>query len=192
MQQFFLTLVLLCLAWVPAHADSLRCSNGLIDTGMGKYEVLQKCGKPDFVDQPKQQYIQGIGFIAVNEVWYYNRGPSRLVRVLSFRNGRLSDISTEGYGYDRVPAGACDGAALHVGMSKFALLARCGEPAYRDSWIEYRAGGGGDADGDTGIGPARAVPVELWTYDLGKNRMLRHVKLVDGKVVQIRVGDQAN
>lgn len=179
--------------WVPllgtllsglAHADSLRCGNGLVDTGMGKYQVLQKCGKPDFVDQPAQQYIQGIGFIAVTEVWYYNRGPSRLVRALSFRNGRLTRIATEGYGYSHLPAGPCDGAALHVGMSKFALLARCGEPAYRDSWIEYRAAG----DPDDGRVPATAVPVELWTYDFGSNRLLREVKLVDGKVVEIRVG----
>jgi len=31
--------------------------------------------------------------------WFYNLGPSRFIRILSFRNGQLANIETEGYGY---------------------------------------------------------------------------------------------
>jgi len=34
------------------------------------------------------------------EEWTYNFGPSRFVRIFTFRNGSVTDIRTGGYGYE--------------------------------------------------------------------------------------------
>ncbi len=38
-------------------------------------------------------------FVTVDE-WTYNLGPNRFMRIVTFRNGRVTDIRTGGYGYE--------------------------------------------------------------------------------------------
>ena len=38
-------------------------------------------------------------FVVVEE-WTYNLGPNRFTRILTFRNNKLVDIRTGGYGYE--------------------------------------------------------------------------------------------
>jgi hypothetical protein len=104
----------------PAYA--LRCGTGVVSTGAHKFEVLQKCGEPDFaeervihetryvaadgryytgLDYPHHEILPGYRLITIPiliEHWTYNFGPHRLVYRLRFVDGGLRDISTHGSG----------------------------------------------------------------------------------------------
>ena len=81
------------------------CSEQLVSEGDLKSDVVAKCGEPAAkdirqeevktrVDQTTERSI----FITIEE-WTYNLGPNRFLRILTFRNGKLKDIRTGGYGY---------------------------------------------------------------------------------------------
>ena len=171
----------LCLSTAPAHA--FRCGNELVLEGDRKYDVLRKCGEPDFRERGAAGYLGGLGPIGVTETWYYNPGSSGLIRVLTFHQGRLRSIATGGRGFStQGPAGPCQPHELDIGMSKYELLNRCGQPAARDSWFEY--GGAGYRDHPF----PGTVLVEEWVYTFGSNRFRRYVRIVNGRVVGIESG----
>jgi hypothetical protein len=64
---------------------AMRCGNALVLTGDREFEVLRKCGEPDFVS------IDG---------WAYNLGPNLFIHYLRFDNGRLTEIELGEYGWD--------------------------------------------------------------------------------------------
>jgi hypothetical protein len=92
--------------------DSLRCGSRLASTGDTKYKVLQVCGKPADVSligsmpQPRL-WFTGFRFHFLDppyqyvpiEVWTYNFGPNKLLRLLRFEGDELMEIRTDGYGY---------------------------------------------------------------------------------------------
>lgn len=167
---------------VPAHA--FRCGHEVVDRGDHKYDVLSKCGEPDFRDSYATAYLPGVGPVDVIEQWYYNPGPSGLVRILTFQQGRLRSITTDGYGFDKHGRDRrCEPGDLRIGMSTFELLSRCGEPAARDQWLEI-SGGLPHYGYLTG-----SVVVEEWTYTFGPTRFRRFVRIVRGRVVNIEHGD---
>ena len=88
------------MAWQPAQA--LRCNGGLVSEGDYKFDVLRRCGQPYFVDAWQDPYFYGLSFGFVED-WYYNFGPSYLIRILRLRNGRLVDILTGDYGFNGPP-----------------------------------------------------------------------------------------
>jgi hypothetical protein len=103
--------VLLGLGLVLAGADDLfamRCNNALVLIGDRQFEVLSKCGEPDFArerteDRFVRVFREGRFFeirqdVTVEE-WTYNFGPNRFIRILRFENGRLVEIEMGGYGY---------------------------------------------------------------------------------------------
>ncbi|TXH04564.1 MAG: DUF2845 domain-containing protein [Nevskiaceae bacterium] len=67
----------------------------------------------------------------------------------------------------------CRGGIVSEGMSAAAVLAACGEPAYRDAWNE-------DAYGRGLLGDA-----EEWYYNFGANQLLRVLHLRNGTVGDI-------
>ena len=106
--------------WEPSFA--LRCGTRLVSIGDTRFEVLQKCGEPDFVEAWEEELIQrdfGIRrqfdsesrrytwyrepFLVKEQVkieeWTYNLGPTRFVRYLRFENGVLTDIRTGDKGF---------------------------------------------------------------------------------------------
>jgi hypothetical protein len=86
--------LLLGLALVFAAAGDLfamRCGNDLVLTGDREFEVIKKCGEPDFVS------IDG---------WAYNFGSNLLIHYLHFDNGRLTRIELGEYGWDEADARA--------------------------------------------------------------------------------------
>lgn len=94
------------LIWAMAFAASLysqsalalRCDRALVVEGDVKFEVLRRCGEPYFVDAWEIPYYEGYGTLFMEE-WSYNFGPTRLIRILRFRNGRLVAILTGEYGF---------------------------------------------------------------------------------------------
>jgi len=161
-----------------AAASSLRCDDGLVRDGDRKYTVLRKCGEPTFRDRRDRAFVGGHGVLPAEEVWYYDFG-NRLTRIDTEEHGTAPGVSRE-----------CDPARLGRGTSKYELLHRCGEPDFRDSYKAFHGAHGAGLTDDPHDHTAVAVRVEEWSYEFGKNRFIRHFKLVGGEVVEVERGDR--
>jgi hypothetical protein len=85
---------LLLIITTTAHADrTFRCGSNLVHVGDTIYRVATLCGAPDFTHNPS--------VVSTREMWVYDCGPGRLVKVLVFNNGRLINVRTERYGSRR-------------------------------------------------------------------------------------------
>ncbi|MEZ5523894.1 MAG: DUF2845 domain-containing protein [Pseudomonadales bacterium] len=82
-----LALSLLLLAG-SASAESFKCRNKFISTGDRKAIVLLRCGEPLFAE-----VVSGDDEVKVEEWTYKSRGYKGFLRILTFRGGRLVDIS---------------------------------------------------------------------------------------------------
>ncbi|HMK60499.1 MAG TPA: DUF2845 domain-containing protein [Dissulfurispiraceae bacterium] len=106
---------------VFASEDTFRCGLNVVAVGDSKYQVLAKCGKPSDKDVRREKRIKrdlyrdlfpppGQGereryrepflveeYVNIEE-WTYDRGPSSLITVLTFENGKLVAVETDGYG----------------------------------------------------------------------------------------------
>lgn len=158
----------------------LRCDDGLVGRGDLAVEVVDACGEPDLVDAWRSGPADPRPGVPEVEQWYYNSGPRKLVRILRIRNGRVSRIESGGYGFRGPASGDCDPAAVQTSMNKLRLLARCGSPVQRDSVVVYRRP-------QRGLRRGSAVLVyrETWIYNFGDNRLLREVRLENGRVVNV-------
>jgi len=66
--------------------SALGCSDGIVNVGDSKSDVLEKCGEPSR-KEGFQEYL-----------WIYDFGSSHLVYYLTFSRDRLERIQTGGYG----------------------------------------------------------------------------------------------
>lgn len=110
---------------IAPAAFALRCGSDLIDEGMRKVEVEQKCGAPvsqdthteyrtirkrrsgpvEYQDQydlrnrynRESQEVEETIAVVVDE-WVYNFGSTRFMQLLIFEDGRLKQIKDLGYG----------------------------------------------------------------------------------------------
>ncbi|ABI55658.1 DUF2845 domain-containing protein [Alkalilimnicola ehrlichii MLHE-1] len=178
-----IALVLLAVA-APTEA-SMRCGARLVTTGDRDYDVRSACGEPDHRSMVWSSYLPARGWIAEEEVWYYNLGPQRLMRVLRFRHGRLRQIETAGYGFNPDSPGSCRPRDLRAGMSELELVARCGEP---DSLTIRRRAGSSPPRAPWYGGPERIV--EEWLYDFGPQHFYRLVILHRGEVERVERGER--
>ena len=87
-----------------------RCDPATIDVGDTKLELLATCGEPAVRDAWEE--VRGEGSSAGGdaaallvtstvEVWSYDFGPDRLVRLARVEGGRVTAVETGGYGYAR-------------------------------------------------------------------------------------------
>jgi hypothetical protein len=79
----------------------------------------------------------------------------------------------------------CSGKIISEGDTADDVLDYCGEPVERKrTWItrQPRFEYGGQEIPFPG---SEDVPVDLWTYDFGANRLMRRIRLVAGKVDSI-------
>ena len=112
-------LIALVLFAVADPAWALRCGNRLVKEDMPEAQVIELCGEPSsvrhlgfvlrpyIVKQPAGEfgrratrYAYG-GYhqeLLVTEM-LFNFGPHRLMRIIRFEGGRVTDIETAGYGY---------------------------------------------------------------------------------------------
>ena len=103
-------LVLLFLLYSGGQAfAAFRCGPNLILIGDDKEEVLLKCGEPSFSElsslESGRRYgadlYRGSGYGRSTyfvEKWYYNCGPHKFIKILTFRNGIVQDIESGDYG----------------------------------------------------------------------------------------------
>jgi len=75
------------------------CTAAAISVGDFKQDVLSRCVAPteSYVHAEARERGARTLFETVEE-WRYDLGPYRLVRIFTFRNGRLTAIATGGYG----------------------------------------------------------------------------------------------
>ncbi len=177
---------------LPAGADdSLRCGGALIQTGDPAAVVREACGPPDFVDP----WIAGTGLAYGRPLsmgaWTYNRGPNRLLQILVFQDGELERISIRGYGFhEGRRALGCEPLDIVVGMSKYELVQRCGQPEQQSGYFVYSTRR--DLGGATLYLRRGVVPVfrEEWLYNFGANRLLREVTLENAVVVHVDTAER--
>jgi hypothetical protein len=187
-----------------AGADSLRCAGGLVSAGDARLDLLARCGPPDLRDRRvderwtiagKEGAAVGRRVSVVVEEWSYDFGPNAFTCLVRLENGRIVAMERGTYGRRREPPAerlrparaSCEENAVREGDGKLDVLSRCGEPAALDAWDE--AVGELVTDG-TGFaaGAGRTTRVERWTYDFGRNRFVRFVRIENGRVVKVSTG----
>ena len=76
----------------------------------------------------------------------------------------------------------CNGKIVDVGLNKYEVLSRCGEPAFKDRRVEYRV-----TSSNNKIRRLKIV-VDEWVYDFGANIFIRILKFESGGLVSIKLG----
>ncbi len=72
----------------------------------------------------------------------------------------------------------CPGGIVQVGDTKLDLLAKCGRP----SLVEGASTELGTFEVVNGVGRRVYAPVDVWTYDFGKNQFVQLVRIVAGRI----------
>jgi len=155
----------------PAFA--WRCEHGFVNTGDTDKVVRKKCGQADFTYIDIGVYRSG-RLVPVDEHWYYNYGPNRLLQLLRFHHGILQAVDTLGYGF-RLGAHRCTPQDIRIGMSAYELLNGCGRPKSRRKRFT-RIKGAGSSSGKV------VIHTEIWTYDFGSQYLLQKITVSDGQV----------
>lgn len=118
MKRLAICTILILAVLGPSPLWALRCQGRVVSLGDTRYEVLEKCGPPNYVEE---RYEDRLGIAAgrlymydplekrysrpwvveqvVIEEWTYNFGPHSLIYYLKFENGVLDRIRTGGYGF---------------------------------------------------------------------------------------------
>ncbi|HEX4872032.1 MAG TPA: DUF2845 domain-containing protein [Nevskiaceae bacterium] len=188
-----LGLVLLALSGAATAQDSLRCGNRLVSIEARMAEVLAACGEPSLRDVWSHPAPRSGNEIAEIEEWTYNFGPNQLLRLLRFRHGRLRRIDADGYGFASSHPPACRGERLLPGLSKYRLLASCGEPLTRSRSSGYRPlrsrprGYGERLPREEYLSE---VQREEWVYNFGSHQLLKIVHIENGRIVNVETGDR--
>ncbi|MBI5446156.1 MAG: DUF2845 domain-containing protein [Deltaproteobacteria bacterium] len=204
---FFLLLVL-ALPLTSASASSLRCGGRLVSTGDAKIDLLAKCGPPATAearqdertvrafDVSRKRLVERRTTVNV-EIWAYNFGPSEFLYFVRLEDGRVSNIDRGGYGYADPGAGSragvgvtygCDGREFALGQTKGEVVARCGNPALRESREVSRSAARFDRSRREFLEVETRTFVDEWTYNFGPGRFLYFVRFEDGKLVSIETG----
>jgi hypothetical protein len=173
------------------HADSLRCGNTVISLGDTKTDVLMKCGDPAGTDSWQEEIVERIDAetkkkaVVTTDEWTYNQGPDALIRVLTFRNGKLADIKEGGYGYAaaRAKVSGCEKEYPDKGTTRAEVEANCGQPFSKSERQEEML----EAI-DQNTKRKVSVTIEEWTYNYGPDRFIRIFEFNNGKLVDIRTG----
>ena len=190
---FFFASTLLIFLLISADAFAFRCGNNLVDVGDTKFDVLKKCGEPDYKQNWGEEVIGTQSDNNVRKVfnnieeWTYNQGSYNFVRVLKFRNSELIDIETRGYGSSGPPSvvTSCDEKVVSIGDTVAQVISKCGEPALKDSKQEEIV-----ENIDIGLRSKIFVLVEEWTYNFGPNRFVEILTFRNGRLEKIEKGSR--
>lgn len=179
------------LSMAAQAGSSMRCGARIVDQEDLAAELLAACGKPSFRDRLLAQAPNG-AYVADTEIWTYDFGPQQLLRLVTLRNGQISTIDTDGYGFAANAQPRCEPRRLVEGLSKYRLVALCGEPVtqrsenalkplYERSEI-YRGNGDAYAYRNQYVTP---VYREEWVYNFGSRSPMRRVVLENGRVTHV-------
>jgi hypothetical protein len=123
-------------------------------------------------------------------------GPNCLLQQLRFRNGRLEDISSAGYGFYEDTQGHSGADDILVGMTKYELVHNYGEsvPRHAAEVLAPNAPDGGLYCRANGVyaharGHQHLAYREEWVQNFGSSYFLRNVILENGKVRNVENDD---
>jgi hypothetical protein len=88
---------------------ALDCEGRLISLGQPSWEVQAICGEPTQIEDtleivlkpvhdPSGRRVDHLPMLVPKSVWTYNFGPTLLIYLLTFLEGKLVKIETGGYG----------------------------------------------------------------------------------------------
>ncbi len=199
-------------ALLPARASadgSFRCDGGLVSVGDSKLDLVGKCGWPALQEDHlgeqttivQERRADGAWTRAVTvstERWTYDFGPNQFIQIVILELGKIVRIERGGYGYGRdadrkppaVPRARCVDPTFHEGETTYDVLARCGEPAFRDLRVDVQTRILGDEHAPLVQAASVNVTVEVWTYDFGPSTFVRLLTFEDGKLVRIETGSR--
>jgi hypothetical protein len=175
-----------------AYSATLDCPGGIISAGDTRVDLLGKCGEPDskefHEEEISEQLDRGVRrklFVNVED-WTYNFGPNQLQRIVTLKNGTVAHIRTGNYGFSKnakPDQAECSEQIVSRGDSKSDVLAKCGEPSWKDTHEEEL---GEKLEG--GVERRQLVKVEEWTYNLGTNRFVRILTFRNDRLFDIKTG----
>lgn len=173
------------------NAHAFDCNNQIVSIGDTKFEVKAKCGEPTSKEVFNEEIIRKIDpttrqrIFAIIEEWTYNLGPQQFIRILTFKNGRLTNIETGGYGFipDNSLDFGCERSVVSTGDTKMEVRMKCGEPTSIDIIGEEVLKRKTPNSEDRIF-----VSIEEWTYNLGPNRFIRIFRFKNGRLAQIETG----
>ena len=104
------SVLLICLFLIAGNALAFRCGHRLVQTGDYKWDVLEKCGPPEWKDErialrgtrlrhPYGALEEDRYEEVLIEEWIYNFGPRKFKQFLQFENGVLIKIQNLDYGH---------------------------------------------------------------------------------------------
>ena len=84
------------LAVVPSLAQtrevrSIKCGTNVVSLGVHSSELLQKCGEPYQKERIEAR-------LSTYEIWTYNCGSGRFMKVVNIRGGKVDKIEETGRG----------------------------------------------------------------------------------------------
>lgn len=81
----------------------------------------------------------------------------------------------------------CNGRLVHAGDHQIEVLAKCGEPLWRERWEDdvYERRFFDTLE-------RRSQVMEEWVYDFGPHRLLYLLRFRNGRLVEITTGDRAS
>jgi uncharacterized protein DUF2845 len=179
---------LLCF-FPAATAFGLPCKGQLVNIGETMNEVAAKCGDTVFKEtraiKVEETDEEGTSTTdtSIIDVWTYDAGPEELVQSYRFRNGKLTEIRSNGYGTFRdFLIDTCrNGESLMIGDSTVETYLKCGEPLAkekRDDKIEESE--------SKGKLLRTFIPVVEWTYRYGPALPGYTVTFENGVATKIR------
>lgn len=178
----------------PRADDSLRCGSRIVSIGAFAPAVRAACGEPSYRESWRYDDASYAQYVGDTEAWTYDFGPNQLLRVLRFRNDRLTRIEHDGYGLRQPLPQRCGPNDIVERYSAYRLVALCGEPAGRRALgylVPYRVPEAyGDAGGIASTPLLAPSFREEWTYNFGARYLLRRVILENGRVVEIVDGER--
>jgi hypothetical protein len=94
MRLLIATALMLSISVAAGALSTLRCGTALISIGDSMAEVLLKCGEPLTRDNVGVKYVGSTEMFV--ELWAYNFGYGRFLKLLTFEAGRLVTIENGG------------------------------------------------------------------------------------------------
>ncbi|HET7825700.1 MAG TPA: DUF2845 domain-containing protein, partial [Anaeromyxobacter sp.] len=189
-----------------AAADSLSCDGGIVSAGDSKLDLVGKCGWPtlqeDQLVERSASVLERRGFpsasrgvVARVERWTYDFGRSRFIQIAELEGGKVVRTERGGYGYGTasavarppIPRARCAQPVFHEGETSYEVLARCGDPAFREAAEELRTRAVMGEHGRV-LTESVSVLVEVWTYDFGPAAFVRHLTFEDGRLLRVDTG----
>jgi len=170
---------------------AFRCDGDLVTKGDTKISVLNKCGKPTWVDRWAEEIIDlpdtdfEHRITRVNERWIYNLGPQRFLRFITFKDSEVISIETGGRGFTVLPdMQRCNFEIFSLGTTSGEVAAKCGEPDWKEQRYEtvtQKIAGG-----------RRQLfnSIDEWTFNFGPNSFMRILTFRNGNLVDIKSGDK--